>query len=302
MPPTLTIDTAGAAALQYLQNAEKASVLGITSRGVFLRLPGERVVFLSTERWRGPLTLNLAGKAAPLQNLAIGAAAQVSEMRITFPQTNLVISLVGTMPWTAYPPESAPLPFEKRLHHLYETARLLLVTQQTSDPLHPSSPLAALLPALLGWQDGSRRPDPAQSVRLASLQAALRSRQAPAVAAALGSWLGLGVGLTPSGDDLAIGLLLALSRWGAGLETGLEAGDILADLLPLAQYKTTLLSVNLLECAAHGQADERLLQALDELVSGSLPPSACSRLLADYGHTSGLDALVGIAAVLVNRA
>lgn len=301
MPPTLTVDTAGAIALQHLQIADQASVLGVTSRGVFLRLPGERVIFLSTERWRGPLTVNLAGNAAPLKSLSIGMTAEVNEAQIEFPQAGLIIQLTGVMPWTPLPPEGAPLPIESRCSHLYETSHLLLPDKLNQNSAYPSNSVASLLPALLGWDDPPQAGDSALFSRLASLQAALRSRQALVVAAALGDWLGLGIGLTPSGDDLAMGVLLALSRWGEALGAGLEAGDILTGLLPLARRKTTLLSANLLECAAQGQADERLLLALDGLVSGSPPSDACANLLAEYGHSSGADALVGISVVLCHH-
>ncbi|MFN2177092.1 MAG: DUF2877 domain-containing protein, partial [Anaerolineales bacterium] len=58
--------------------------------------------------------------------------------------------------------------------------------------------------------------------------------------------------------------------------------------------KTTTLSANLIECAASGLADERLINALDWIKCGS---SHKVRTLIDgllgWGNTSGISAYIG---------
>jgi len=92
---------------------------------------------------------------------------------------------------------------------------------------------------------------------------ALRKRQAEAIAEALQPLLGLGSGLTPSGDDLRQRIAAGLEAVGSQLAPELPVEALSQAILPNAYCKTTLLSANLIECAARGQADERLLLALD---------------------------------------
>jgi hypothetical protein len=109
----------------------------------------------------------------------------------------------------------------------------------------------------------------------------------------------LGSGLTPSGDDLVAGCILALARWGSWLFPGLPVAAHAPQLLPLAYQTTTTLSANLIECACQGQADERLLLALDGILCAASPPSACAAALSAWGNTSGRDALTGMALVIL---
>jgi len=111
---------------------------------------------------------------------------------------------------------------------------------------------------------------------------------------ALHPLLGQGSGLTPSGDDIILGFLLALSRWGHILSPNLDLQALQQPLISQAYRRTTLLSANLIECAASGQADERLVLALDGIFTGQLDGVDCAALLLGWGNSSGCDALVGM--------
>ena len=52
-------------------------------------------------------------------------------------------------------------------------------------------------------------------------------------------------------------------------------------------------------CAAEGQADERLIQALAWLLSGAGAADKISEALRTYGSASGSDALSGMLASLI---
>jgi hypothetical protein len=99
--------------------------------------------------------------------------------------------------------------------------------------------------------------------------------------------IGLGPGLTPSGDDYLGGVLVAL-RW---LERGAQAESLWRWLEPRLPGRTSAISVAHLEAAARGQVHE----ALHDVLSAWHAPDL-ARLDA-VGHTSGWDALAGIAAV-----
>lgn len=105
--------------------------------------------------------------------------------------------------------------------------------------------------------------------------------------------IGLGPGLTPSGDDYLGGVLVAL-RW---LGRGAHADSLWRWLEPRLAERTSAISAAHLAAAASGQVHEALHEVLDNL-SAWQPPDLLPSLarLDAVGHTSGWDALAGIVA------
>ena len=102
--------------------------------------------------------------------------------------------------------------------------------------------------------------------------------------------LGLGPGLTPSGDDFLAGLWVGLHAlgWHAA------ASQLAAQLIPLASAYTNLISLAHLRCAAQGQAAAPLHILLQVLSNApAAVPEAVDALTA-LGHNSGWDSLAGI--------
>lgn len=111
--------------------------------------------------------------------------------------------------------------------------------------------------------------------------------------------IGLGPGLTPSGDDVLAGLLLALRLLGGAIRGGTRA-VWLADWLSAAVTydagsRTTSLSATLLHCAARGQAAAEVATVLRAFAGQEPAGPAVARLLT-AGHTSGADLAWGLAA------
>lgn len=111
--------------------------------------------------------------------------------------------------------------------------------------------------------------------------------------------VGLGPGLTPSGDDMLGGLLLALRLLGGAIRGGTRAvwlADWLgAAVTSYASDRTTSLSATLLHCAAHGQAAAEVVTVLRAFAGQEPAVPAMTRLLT-VGHTSGADLAWGLAA------
>ncbi|MCG5214030.1 DUF2877 domain-containing protein [Streptosporangium sp. KLBMP 9127] len=116
--------------------------------------------------------------------------------------------------------------------------------------------------------------------------------------------VGLGPGLTPSGDDVLAGLLVALRH--LGLACGAGRAVWLADWLAAAvtfdaRTRTTPISATLLHCAARGEASGEILATLRGIAGRQSLEPALRRLL-HLGHTSGADLAwglrIGLAAVL----
>jgi hypothetical protein len=161
--------------------------------------------------------------------------------------------------------------------------------------------LGALLPALCA---SARRPrhggeDPV--VRAATptigalcdwLSAAFRG--ASAAPPAVEGLIGLGNGLTPSGDDFLGGVMIALHRIGRADLAAALARRVMAS----ATQGTSVISAAYLRCAAAGQGFAVLFDALDCVLAGEgARLDARLDAIAEVGHTSGWDSLAGSIAV-----
>jgi len=106
--------------------------------------------------------------------------------------------------------------------------------------------------------------------------------------------IGLGPGLTPSGDDYLGGVLVAL-RW---VGRGAHADSLWRWLEPRLSARTSAISAAHLAAAAGGEVHEVLHDLLTDLAAWETPDllPSLSRLDA-LGHTSGWDTLAGIVAV-----
>jgi hypothetical protein len=111
--------------------------------------------------------------------------------------------------------------------------------------------------------------------------------------------VGLGPGLTPSGDDILAGLLVSLRLVGGSVRQG-GAAVWLASWLGAAvtadaNTRTTALAATLLHCAVAGQAGAEVAGVLRAVAGHESPVPAAHRLLA-AGHTSGADLAWGVLA------
>ena len=155
------------------------------------------------------------------------------------------------------------------------------------------------LPVRFVALEGERVPDEGLGCLLLGQYNALATHAQPALEA-LDEWLrhglavpheaaaliGLGPGLTPSGDDYLGGMMIALHA----LARDARAGALWRWLQPRLATATSAISAAHLAAAAEGEGHE----ALHRVLQGTAPPSA----LDAVGHCSGWDALAGAAAVL----
>lgn len=106
--------------------------------------------------------------------------------------------------------------------------------------------------------------------------------------------VGVGVGLTPSGDDVLTGMLLGLRL--QGFADGVRR--LWRAIAPCLDM-TTSLSAALLTQARDGYAVDAVLRLAQTLVSGSRPEvEHAVRKVLQVGHSSGSDLLGGLAGCL----
>jgi hypothetical protein len=287
----------GEMAFLELFRQQSGQVFGVTSRGIFIRTEAGGLVFLSFETFRGPLTINLAEPFTPFQALQNGEHVFTGENRLQIPAAGIQVLAAPEVIWHIPPPdllEAAPL--RQRLERCTRLATRLVGEKGNAG----FSPILCNLLSLPENSKGSQI-EPALQPLLPLVQrlpAALQKSDLPSVVEILVAFLGCGRGLTPSGDDFVMGLLLMLNRWprSGWKDTRLE--DLNARLIASARQRTTSLSAALLACATRSEADERLMAAVDFICSGHGDEASQAEGLAGWGASSGLDALAGMAAGL----
>ena len=275
----------GGAASGILQASLQGQVTGQTSGGIFLRTDADRILFLSFATWRGPLTINLSPADREDLHIDLHSPFLIQAGAINFPEARISVEFNHAACWSppSKPPELLPLAERARRFTQVSTA----VTAGLADRF------AAGRDSLAGLDANINPVAPG----LPTLRIVLKSGEPGDLIAALVDGLGRGSGLTPAGDDLVLGFLLALNRWGDRLRSHLPQEQINRALVDAAHQRTTALSASLIGCAVHGLADERLVLALDGLVSGNLEEDLIVDHLLGWGHTSGAAALQGMGLV-----
>ncbi|MGW7478469.1 DUF2877 domain-containing protein [Nonomuraea muscovyensis] len=163
----------------------------------------------------------------------------------------------------------------------------------------PTPPLGRVDPARLreaAPRLGAGTPGLAGDPAVDLLAASCASGHLLGVLTAAERLMGLGPGLTPSGDDVLAGLLVTLRGLGAATGAGRAvrlAGWLAATVAFDARTRTTPISATLLHCAARGEACPEVVAVLRGL-AGLQPLEPAVHRLHQLGHTSGSDLAQGI--------
>ena len=155
---------------------------------------------------------------------------------------------------------------------------------------------------LLPWLTGAPLQFPLNhaAVRFDAIRTALQHNDLPAFATAAQRVIGLGPGLTPSGDDFLGGICFALhfaprAAWAAQLPA------VLADIRHCAQTATNQISAALLDDLMRAHSYRALHDMMAALQARA--PAAISGALQDLlnlGASSGADMLAGVLLTLIS--
>jgi len=288
---TVAVVVIGCAARAVLDAHAQGRVLAVFRRSFYAAFDDEVVCVGPPQLGVGPLNALTAGREDPVwadAGIEVGAAVSCRDSaldvagRIRFDFRGAdVWQPPGTLAWT-------PATLADRLDLLARKARL-----------RKPGGLGALLARLARDSEGAigecddallraARPavDPLRDWLAATLAGA--AVPPPPVAALIG----LGPGLTPSGDDWLGGAMIALHHFGRP-----DVAHRLADaVLPVAVRNTSVISAAYLRCAARGEGSRVLFDALACLAAAD-EATIDARLDAidAVGHTSGWDCLAGAA-------
>ena len=199
----------------------------------------------------------------------------------SIPTAGVTIETSTARTWSPALPAAARLTAGRRLTRSVDAARTMAADLAPADGLGP----------LLSGRD--RPGDPWLGVTRALIRRQLDALRAGDGASALGptvDLVGLGTGLSPSGDDYLVGLLAGLEAIGHPAHRGIAAA-----IEATEPRRTTAIGQAMLDHAARRAYVERLHDVLIALASGR--PDGIGTAIARamvYGATSGADTLVGL--------
>ena len=279
---------AGSAALSRLEE-HSFTCLAAFSRSLYLKTKtGKLICLLTQELEPGPLNALCAPWPAEAYLPAPGSRVQCLGDTLHWPGVSIFLQEVALWQPPAPPPETVPEALVPLEVFLKETA-----ARAATD----FSPLFAHFLAGADLPDASSPLLAAGADALTPLALWLRALDSlppgkPLPPPAISGLLGLGPGLTPSGDDILGGAMIALRLTGRDREAA-----ALYDAIRALPGRTNAISLAHLELAAAGQGAEALHLLLLSLFTGVFSGEAAERLNG-VGHSSGWDMALGAALAL----
>lgn len=276
----INIRTIGKLAREVLSQPGHLSIQGQTSKGIFIRHSIGQIVFISREPFSGPYTLTLN----PEEDLP----ELVEPLFLLNYQGIQDGNSVFINPAAADEYRAEPFLWNHKLQPDFNAVCKL------ADLACATHPLGGLCSQLQGIPLDYLVEDE----RWQTVWQAVFYGPVDAWPTAFAPICGYGRGLTPSGDDFLLGMLLGLRRYSHVLPISTDIEQALEAILKSAQGKTTTISQNLLYAADLGMADDRLITAFDAWLMGSFGAYELHELLRTWGNSSGLDAFSGFAGLV----
>ncbi len=255
-------------------------VLAAFPRSCYLDLDGRIVALIAPALLNGPL--NIVVDADAWGDRAAAGAVATSTDRVLRIGGGVEIELAGAVVWNA---ALQPWP-EEQVNKLRDNLPML---QGLLKSEAPEGGLARLVTGGHGPTGADGPLDRTAAPAVADLAGGLRRRDAHLAAHAARTLAGLGPGLTPSGDDVLLGCLLALVVLPAEGTDGIREAIVSA-----TRDRTTRISQAYLHAAAQGEAGEPWHHLIAAMAAGSTArvTGAARRVMA-FGETSGSDMLAG---------
>ncbi len=274
----------------------RGSVHSVFPRAANLLLGGRLLTLHARETPCAPngLVLALRANQKPLAGLQPGMICLVERGIITIPAANLRLDLQQSQPWNPRPqlaPGSCP---SKRLQANLALLEACLSAHASADGLAA----LACLPPEASLEKASANSRLLHTAWLATqhLLDGITQQRMSLARQGISALLGLGPGLTPSGDDVLTGLIAATLVLGQAIGQPVTFYHrFSAEALAIAYSRTNKLSITWIEYAGRGEVAEHLGRLFEALTQAdtALIEHAAHEVLSS-GATSGGDILAGI--------
>ena len=268
------------ACLAALRGGLRARVHSVFARVVNVVVPdGTLFTLASRQMDDAPDTLVVDLRSFDGTGVAVGAPVAAHD-RVLAVGRNLAIRFAGASPWVPllpwYPAHDAPL--RRNLDALREHVAAFDANPDRGAPSQTSAVASAAAARL--------------AQHAAALGRALARADVEAARAEGEALVGLGQGLTPSGDDLLLGLFAVLNLPGGPCEPFRDLGR---QIVARAAHRTHAISLCALRAAAEGRVRARIVALLSALIAGEREATlAALRAVLAIGSTSGRDIVAGI--------
>ena len=272
----LIVACMGGYAAERLQRADDGRVRAVFERSAYVELGGQWICIGGERLGCGPLNALVA--SADAIRRALATLVQDRPVRGTWPRFRTDHAQIDFTQAVHWQPALPGLPIDRA-----RLARGVIWMQRAARARIPRDGLAFLV----AGDSGTGALAKSAAAAASALQAWIPFPSLPPPDA-LRQIIGLGPGLTPSGDDFLGGALVALHALGKW-DVARTLGDW---LLPLCERATHPVSVAHLEAASQGDGGEALHACLVALADDRDPDDALDAIAA-VGHTSGWDALAG---------
>jgi hypothetical protein len=276
----------GKIALDFLSGSKIGKIWGITSNGIFINLQGS-IIFLTNTRHFGPVNI-IANLPLPVQwKIEDELEIDISDQTINFDHPNYPVSLKIKEIW-----KTPPKPVSNRSDDEPQK-RILAAARQLSLLKNEQGYAPLLLPfvsdTLSLETDNTWLFSSWNTIKL--LKISMIQKDTESILSLANLLIGSGRGLTPSGDDLLTGLTFMRRRWFSDINWMTE---VEGQLLATFKVKTTSVSSTLFECAMQGEADARIQEMADVLMSADIPFQQQAIELSRWGNSSGADVFLGM--------
>jgi uncharacterized protein DUF2877 len=279
----------GVLAREFCQSVALANVEAVFERSFYLRSGDEFICIGESEIGNGPITL--IGNLGPLSNLELqpGHSAAVCDRHIVI-GNSIRLTLDQSESWRSPPWPICPSPIR-----LIDTCAALAWRAAIDAPEESLARHVSAIPQT------SRRQRPLARIarpRIAIfehwLSAVLDARHVRVMAfeEAIQGLIGLGPGLTPSGDDFLVGALALLDAIDER-DAHVALARAIIDTLP---GSTAPLSACFLRAATAAYVGENLHRAVSSVIASDV--DAAMAAVENIGHGSGWDLMAGITTTL----
>jgi hypothetical protein len=286
MHPVTSISILGLHAQRFVERHACARVVAVFSRSLYLESDGDFICIGDPDIGRGPLNAEL-GHAGWMRLAAavppIGTSVRIAQG--AFRIGGLALDTTRAELWRPAPWPSAA-----------GRKGVLQALQRAQHVAGEQAPVDGIARTVLGPAGEQHSAfERVARPRVELLRAWVTARPSASAGAPPVDLLGLGPGLTPSGDDVLCGVLVALHAVG---ETD-RAHALYAGIAHAAPAATPPISAAFLRAAAEGLGCEALHAAIAAILEGKSEALAGRiEALGHVGHTSGWDALAGALLVL----
>jgi len=287
----------GAIASTILDETIEGSVFGKTSSGTFIKTLSDRILFITHLPFPGPLTINLKeDNPYLLDRINNGMKVIFSPQKIFIPEIELEI-LASKDAVHHSPLPSTPIRNKEERH---KAIRFIASQMNLRLEEYNNLQYSSLLEIINYEYNNAKLSKNFEFNHISQIVRDIKTSRFEEAIEGINEFLGGGQGLTPSGDDIVIGITLSINRWKDVLIPNIDLESFNQQVIGASYDRTTTLSANLIECAAQGEADERLINTVDFLISELPYKKNIVENLLHWGDSSGIFVFWGMAITIMN--